>query len=107
MARCGLPTSLQHHEVKKELPQKIKGGIFQVKIVLCYSMLKCVYTFTMQCLFLRLVIDMVVLCRLIPESALELMDKMLALDPNKRISAEESLKHPFLDINPAEITPPK
>ena len=53
------------------------------------------------------VIDMVVLCRVIPESALELMDRMLALDPSKRISAEESLKHPFLDINPAEITPPE
>lgn len=45
--------------------------------------------------------------RLIPEPALELMDKMLSLDPNKRITAEESLKHPFLDINPAEITPPE
>lgn len=47
------------------------------------------------------------MCRSIPEPALELMDRMLALDPNKRISAEESLKHPFLDINPAEITPPE
>ena len=47
------------------------------------------------------------LCRFIPEPALELMDMMLALDPSKRISAEESLKHPFLDINPAEIIPPE
>jgi len=46
-------------------------------------------------------------CRVIPEPALELMDKMLALDPSKRISAEESLKHPFLDINPDGIPPPE
>ena len=51
--------------------------------------------------------DIIFLCRVIPEPALELMDKMLALDPSKRISAEESLKHPFLNINPAEITPPE
>lgn len=59
-----------------------------------------------MCLIL-LVSDTVLLCRVIPEPALELMDRMLALDPTKRISAEESLKHPFLDINPAEITPPE
>jgi len=46
-------------------------------------------------------------CRVIPEPALELMDRMLALDPTKRISAEESLKHPFLDITPENIPSPE
>lgn len=58
-------------------------------------------------IYMILVCDTILLCRVIPEVALELIDKLLALDPNKRISAEESLKHPFLDINPAEITPPE
>ena len=62
------------------------------------------------CYFIILVTYLIVAmfhCRVIPEPALELMDKMLALDPTKRISAEESLKHPFLDINPDDISPPE
>lgn len=31
------------------------------------------------------------------ELALDLVDKMLIIDPRKRITAEESLKHPYLE----------
>lgn len=45
---------------------------------------------------------------IIPEGPLDLMDKMLTLDPSKRISAADSLKHPFLQgVNKHKITPPE
>jgi cyclin-dependent kinase 12/13 len=41
-------------------------------------------------------------------SALDLLDKMLELDPSKRISAEEALKCNWLtNINIGQISPPK
>ncbi|XP_045474588.1 cyclin-dependent kinase 12 isoform X2 [Harmonia axyridis] len=43
-----------------------------------------------------------------PASALELLDKMLELDPEKRISAEDALKSPWLkNINPEQISAPE
>ena len=46
--------------------------------------------------------------RIIPEGPLDLMDKMLTLDPSKRISAADALKHPFLQgVNKHKITPPE
>ena len=45
---------------------------------------------------------------IIPEGPLDLMDKMLTLDPSKRISAADALKHPFLQgVNKHKITPPE
>lgn len=42
-----------------------------------------------------------------PFSALDLLDQMLELDPSKRITAENSLKSPWLkNIQPFEIKPP-
>lgn len=42
-----------------------------------------------------------------PADALDLFDRMLTLDPSKRITAEESLQHPFLkDIVCENISPP-
>lgn len=44
----------------------------------------------------------------LPSQALDLMDQMLLLDPQKRITATEALKSEFLkDVNPNEIEPPK
>lgn len=38
-----------------------------------------------------------------PTSALELLDKMLELDPERRITAEDALKSPWLkNINPEQ-----
>ncbi|XP_044753976.1 cyclin-dependent kinase 12 isoform X1 [Coccinella septempunctata] len=43
-----------------------------------------------------------------PASALELLDKMLELDPDKRITAEDALKSPWLkNINPEQISAPE
>lgn len=37
---------------------------------------------------------------LIPETPLDLLDKLLTIDPSKRLSSEEALQHPFLcDVN--------
>ncbi|XP_049823936.1 cyclin-dependent kinase 12 isoform X3 [Aethina tumida] len=45
--------------------------------------------------------------KLLPKSALDLLDKMLELDPEKRITAEEALKSPWLkNINPEQISAP-
>ncbi|XP_074623425.1 uncharacterized protein LOC141881538 [Acropora palmata] len=42
-----------------------------------------------------------------PADALDLFDRMLTLDPSKRITAEESLQHPFLkDVVCQNISPP-
>ncbi len=46
--------------------------------------------------------------RTISESPLDLMDKMLTLDPAKRISSADALKHPFLkDVEVSKISPPE
>lgn len=43
-----------------------------------------------------------------PSQALDLFDKMLDLDPSRRISSENALKCEWLvNINPNEIEPPK
>jgi len=43
-----------------------------------------------------------------PADALDLFDRMLTLDPSKRITAEESLEHAFLkDIVCENISPPR
>ncbi|KAL3268290.1 hypothetical protein HHI36_007410 [Cryptolaemus montrouzieri] len=43
-----------------------------------------------------------------PTSALDLLDKMLELDPEKRITAEDALKSPWLkNINPEQINAPE
>lgn len=43
-----------------------------------------------------------------PGDALDLFDRMLTLDPSKRITAEESLQHPFLkDVVCENISPPR
>ena len=35
----------------------------------------------------------------IPQGALDLLDKMLLLDPSQRITAADALEHPYLDPN--------
>ncbi|CAH1963634.1 unnamed protein product [Acanthoscelides obtectus] len=43
-----------------------------------------------------------------PSSALELLDRMLELDPDKRITAEDALKSPWLkNIDPEQISAPE
>ncbi|KAK9892869.1 hypothetical protein WA026_022549 [Henosepilachna vigintioctopunctata] len=43
-----------------------------------------------------------------PASSLELLDRMLELDPEKRITAEDALKSPWLkNINPEQISAPE
>ncbi|XP_060529728.1 cyclin-dependent kinase 12 isoform X2 [Cylas formicarius] len=43
-----------------------------------------------------------------PTSALDLLDRMLELDPDKRITAEDALKSPWLkNINPEQLTAPE
>ena len=47
-------------------------------------------------------------CSTIPEVPLDLMDRLLTLDPLKRMSAADALNHPFLrDVNKNDITPPE
>ncbi|XP_064401807.1 cyclin-dependent kinase 12-like isoform X2 [Halichondria panicea] len=44
----------------------------------------------------------------IPEQSLDLMDKLLTLDPCKRISATDALDHPYLkSVDKTKITPPE
>ncbi|XP_002163199.2 cyclin-dependent kinase 13 [Hydra vulgaris] len=44
----------------------------------------------------------------LPKDALDLLDQMLVLDPSKRITSEETLKHPFLkNTVPEKVVPPK
>lgn len=44
----------------------------------------------------------------LPKDALDLLDQMLLLDPSKRITATDALKHPFLeDCDPTTVTPPQ
>ena len=46
--------------------------------------------------------------RSIPESPLDLMDRMLTLDPSKRVSAAAALRHPFLaEVDASKIEPPE
>jgi cyclin-dependent kinase 12/13 len=43
----------------------------------------------------------------IPESALDLMDRMLTLDPSRRLTASEALEHPFLSgFDKDSVAPP-
>ena len=43
-----------------------------------------------------------------PPTALDLLDKLLVLDPSKRMTAEEALKHRFLaEIDPQSLPPPE
>ena len=42
----------------------------------------------------------------IPESALDLMDRMLTLDPSRRLTASEALQHPFLSGFDKDSVPP-
>ena len=39
------------------------------------------------------------LCKCIPDSAYDLLEKLLELNPEQRISAEEGLRHPFITQN--------
>jgi len=39
------------------------------------------------------------------ENCLDLLQKFLTYDPNKRISADEALKHPYFDESPAPAHP--
>ena len=44
----------------------------------------------------------------LPKDALDLLDKMLTLDPSRRISSEETLVHPFLkNVDPQLVSPPE
>ena len=42
----------------------------------------------------------------IPESALDLMDHLLTLDPSRRMTASEALQHPFLSGFDRDSVPP-
>lgn len=42
----------------------------------------------------------------IPEIPLDLLDKLISIDPSKRISAEEALSHPFLINATKDAIPP-
>jgi cyclin-dependent kinase 12/13 len=44
----------------------------------------------------------------LPANALDLLDKMLELDPKRRCSAKEALNHVWLkSVNPRDVEPPQ
>ena len=43
---------------------------------------------------------------LVPDGALDLMDRMLTLDPSRRVTASEALQHPFLSGFDKDSIPP-
>lgn len=52
------------------------------------------------------VVVMSLCCSYIPEVPLDLLDKLLTLDPKKRLSSEDALQHPFLDGIDKDVIPP-
>ena len=45
---------------------------------------------------------------IIPEVPLDLLDKLLTLDPSKRYTAQQSLQHPFLrNVDKCKVSPPE
>ena len=53
-------------------------------------------------------INLFILLLSLPKEALDLLDRMLTMDPSRRASCEDALKHEFLrDIIPENVEPPK
>ena len=44
-------------------------------------------------------------CKGIPDSAYDLLERLVELDPNKRISAEDALNHPFITSRQTSHSP--